>query len=75
MFNGDVNVSVSDQLISADKYTHCANSANNESFKHMQSATSIAAVSYYIRAVTVPDWNKLSEKTVICPSVYAFNSV
>ena len=69
ILNGQVNIPVSDELVLADERTH---GVNNKNYKHIRSATSVAAASYYSR--TILDWNKLPEETVIAPSVDAFKS-
>ena len=69
ILNGRVNIPVSDGLVPADERTR---GANNKNFKHIRSATSVAAASYYSR--TIPDWNKLPEETVVAPSVDAFKT-
>ena len=69
ILNGCVNIPVSDDLVPAGKRTR---GANNKNYKHIRSATSVAAASYYSR--TISDWNKLPEETVIDPSVDAFKA-
>ena len=69
ILNGKVNIPVSDELVPADERTR---GANNKNYKHIRSATSVAAASYYIRMI--PDWNKLPEETIIAPSVDAFKA-
>ena len=64
-----LNITVSDELVPADERT-CG--ANNKKYKHIQSATSAAPVSYFNR--TIPYWNKLPEVTVIAPSLDAFKA-
>ena len=69
ILNGHVNIPVSDDLVPADERTR---GANNKNYKHIWSATSVAAASYYSR--TIPGWNKLPEETVIASSVDAFKA-
>ena len=60
---------MSDDLVPAGERTR---GANNKNSKHIWSATSVAAASYYSR--TIPGWNKLPEETVIASSVDAFKA-
>ena len=60
---------MSDDLVPSHERTR---GANNKNYKHIRSATSGAAASYYSR--TIPDWNKLPEEIVIAPSVDAFKA-
>ena len=57
--NSQVNIPVSDEFVLADERTR---GVNNKNYKHIWSATSVAAASYYSR--TILDWNKLPEETV-----------